>query len=672
MNKRIISAISFALVVVLLCIALCGCDHTPQEVPTQVSGKFDFAFTNADVVKNGTTDYKVVIPSEASDYIKLARDDFVHLFKKATGITLQVLDDTNLSHNADNKYISLGKTTLLATSGITVDKKVLGNDGIRIVTKDNTVFIVGGTDSGTLYGVYDYMYLNFHYEQYSTDCMEIDTGVTDLKLGAFDITDIPDFALRAFNYGMLASSSTFDASMYGYRMRMNKQRGEYMMPIFKDFKTTASTSKSTNADYYLPYETYHDQHPKWFSDNCLNGENQFCYTAHGDASEYELMVEECAKKIEFSLQFFTPQTHPDMNVVTLTMQDNFRCCTCPACMAMKDHYGAESGAVCIFINAVADKVDEWMAKDENAEFRRDDLHIIFFAYNNFEQAPTHYDSQTGTFVSADDKVVLRDNVGVYLAILNNLDYQQSYFGETNSVGKEPLDAWSTLTDFIYYWNYDTNFKLYPYFYDSFNYFTDEMYKYVNTKHVAMYFSQGQETSGETGICWNNLKVYLNAKLSWDTSLTTEELTDKWFDAMFRDASTQMKQLFYAMRIYNDNMLQKYNFYKIRSNYNMVNSREYWNLSTLQGWVQQCDQAKASVAKYQQSNPELYEQICKHIEAEAFSPMYIIVTLYNSQLSVSYKKQLIDRLYYDISWLNLQSQKESEHGSTVSEILKSYM
>ena len=54
------------------------------------------------------------------------------------------------------------------------------------------MYIVGGSDNGVLYGVYDFLKVNFGYEQYYKDCFDIDTGVTDLPLKNYNITDIPD------------------------------------------------------------------------------------------------------------------------------------------------------------------------------------------------------------------------------------------------------------------------------------------------------------------------------------------------------------------------------------------------------------------------------------------------------------------------------------------------
>ena len=665
------------LVAITLMLSLTQCkdpgdsEQTPTETPTyQGTHSFEYKETDREFVKNGKTDYTVVIPDDASDLIKTAAQEFGYLFSTATGISMKTNVDTNLSHNASNKYVSIGETSLLETSGIEIDREELGKDGVRIVTKDNTVYLVGGSDHGSLYAVYDFMKVAFHYEQYFADCMEIDKNVTDLKLYEFNVKNIPDIPLRPINYGFLKTGSeNYDESMLGYRLRIAKDRGEYFMPIFSDYKTTSSSAKSTNTNTYLPYNTYYETHPDWFSNNCINGEYQLCYTAHGNEAELQLMLEECAKKIQFSMQHFTPEKYPDMNVVTLTMEDNFKTCSCNECLrlASNDMYGTEAGAVVIFMNRLGEMIEQWQNKPENAAYKRDNFKLIFFAYNSFENPPVKQ-NEKGEYEPIDESVRCRENVGVYLAICNNIEFQKSFFDEINELGREQLEGWSALSDFLYFWTYETNFKYYMYFYDSFDFFNAEAYQYIASFKPEMFFAQGQEASGDSGTTWNNLKAYLNAKLSWDSSLDTDTLIENWFNAMYREAAQEMKDYFYAMRIYNAALLEKESLYKVRSNYTNIDKRQYWSLATLESWIKACDNAKLAVEKYKMKNPELYQSICNHIETEAVSPIYTILTLHKNQISSTRKAELTDRIVRDIVELGMERKRITEHSGFLSDAI----
>ena len=81
--------------------------RTQNEIP----GKF--------LVKDGVTDYKLVVSDSTNKYVVNAKTDFLILFEKATGISIEaVLDKEVPDYTADSKYISLGNTKLVEQAGI--------------------------------------------------------------------------------------------------------------------------------------------------------------------------------------------------------------------------------------------------------------------------------------------------------------------------------------------------------------------------------------------------------------------------------------------------------------------------------------------------------------------------------------------------------------------------
>ena len=66
--------------------------------------------TDGSIVKNGSTDYKVLIPQNISSDESFALYELTDIFKRATGISLQTVID-NGDADFSNKYISLGETS---------------------------------------------------------------------------------------------------------------------------------------------------------------------------------------------------------------------------------------------------------------------------------------------------------------------------------------------------------------------------------------------------------------------------------------------------------------------------------------------------------------------------------------------------------------------------------
>lgn len=600
------------------------------------------------ILKDGKTDYQVVIPSYCSSTVKTARDEFLHLFKKATGVSLRITVDGasetgegGIEHKADTKYVSIGQTSLLRSSGVKVDSLALGNDGGRIVTEGNTVYIVGGGDTGTLFAVYTFMSIVFNYEQYYKDCMEIDTGVTEVKLRKFNVTDIPDFTFRANNYGAFSDTSIdYDENNFRNRMRIVGTSWSYpFMPIHEQYDDI-NTKKDTihNVFKYLPKANHQVEHPEWYADSG----RQICYTAHGDNESLTLMIEECAKKIENSLKLYTPDVYPDMNTVTLTMEDNSDACTCKDCSALNVQYSTEAAGAIRFVNRVAGLVDEWMQKEENKAYKREDFTIIFFAYAYMVNAPATYNEKTQTWTPMDQTVKLADNVGVFVAPSNNFDYQTNIYAESNRKGRDCVDAWASMSDKIYFWTYSTNFSHYFYMYDSFNFFDTEGYQYLASKKAKYIFNQSQFDQRGAYTAWNCLKVYLDAKLFWNSSLNTNELMDNWFNAMFKEAAPVMKTMFNEMRMQNAVISKENSFYVAGIANHAVDKPKLWPMTMLNSWRGYCDDALVMVERYKEIDATLYEQIRKHIEMEWLSPAFITLSLHKNTLSQAEKSTLVER------------------------------
>lgn len=212
-KKNLLKSITAFIIVAILAFSIVGCKGTDNSesdrgnVNNSGGGaepngenenhRFSYKETNEYLIKNGTTEYKIVIPSEnVSAELNIARDELVRLFKEATGVTLETVSDEGKSHDANGKYISLGDTSLYKSSGLNVDTKTLKKDGARILTKDKTIYFIGKTDTGVINGVYDFLNMHFNFETYFKDTYTLTTGVTELKFMNYDVVDIPDIEYR--------------------------------------------------------------------------------------------------------------------------------------------------------------------------------------------------------------------------------------------------------------------------------------------------------------------------------------------------------------------------------------------------------------------------------------------------------------------------------------------
>ena len=666
MKKRIIS---FILALATCCTFLGACEKETTVQEAYMAKKYAYTdgvhdltapeYTDKYLVENNKTEYSLVLPQKQGKFITAAESEFKTFFKQATGINIKTIteSDDGLTHNATNKYISIGETKMLDSAGIAVDYEKLGAEGVRIVTKDNTIYLVGGSDQGTLNAVYDFMQIVFNFEIYYHDCWVIDE-MQDVKLRNFNVTDIPDIGMRGATWGNVQDN----ANNIGYRFRMAYRLDDHILPL-GDTEHGAVAQSIHNSDNILPSAYWGVEHPRWFSD--AGGKlPQLCYTAHGDQREYKAMVEQIATVMVNNLKKYPVADFPQYSLMTLTMEDNWATCSCTACVNAKYMYGTESGAVIVLCNNVMEKVQEEMQKPENADYYRKDLKLMFFAYHNFVDAPASYREKQEKFVINHPDLQMRDDVGVYFAQSTGMQYLVNIYDKQNEEARNTCLKWFAMTDNVYMWTYQINFLSYLTMHDSFNYFTSDAYQFYAAGGVKALKNQGASQCKDLAN-FNGLKAFLDYKLGWDSTLDENELTDEWFEAMYGVTAPIMRELYEAERkhcLLVMNQAGNLTNYKISVNMYL---QQYWPINTLRTWISYCESAlelaKDTYATYE---PETYQMIKEHIDTEWTPNAYLVLSLYEADYIPTEEYNGYFN-YFDEVFGHLGSMTVNEPGATLA-------
>ena len=353
---------------------------------------YNVASTENMLVENGLTEYKVVIPENPSTVEQTAVKELIYFFDEATGITLQTVSETQITYSQNAKYISVGNTTFAQQANVKADYETLGDTGLTIQTNGQSVFLLGAKEYGTLYAVYEFLSQAFDYEYFASNLIQINRNVKDVPLMDYDIVDVPDYEYNLATYGFIRSSEMI--------------RNRYRMADDSKFFIPVGGRMYHNSFEWLPKEYENVDgveqliHPKWYSieGGKLVG-TQLCYTAQGDAEEYQLMLNaalEKAKELLSDPQYF------DRPILTFTQQDTQTWCECDTCAAEKKKYGTNAAVVVKFVNALRGLIDAWFEGD-GAEYKRD-FTLLFFAYHLTNNSPTVYDEKTNTYTAIDDSV----------------------------------------------------------------------------------------------------------------------------------------------------------------------------------------------------------------------------------------------------------------------------
>ena len=200
-----------ALLLVIVLTFSVGCGSKDERQPDRLISPELYSGTHERTVKerndsfvhDGKTDYKIVVPENASGNLLVAGSELTYFLQLSTGIEFETITDRGLEYSADARYISIGDTKLTsAVNDVTLDYSAMGESGYKIVTRGNTVFFLdaGQYGYGLLYAAYDFLSCMINYHYYTTDTIAYDKDVKEICLKDFDIFEVPDFEWRVVSY----------------------------------------------------------------------------------------------------------------------------------------------------------------------------------------------------------------------------------------------------------------------------------------------------------------------------------------------------------------------------------------------------------------------------------------------------------------------------------------
>lgn len=589
--------------------------------------------TSSAIVANGASDYVIVYPADASSDITIAVDELKQWIQKSTGVVLESRTDADVSWDSSSKYISLGNTVAAEQAEIALTQAV-GFSGFQIKSKGNSIFVIGETEDGVLFGVYELLYRLINFRTYSSDESAYD--VKDrVSFYEFDITDVPDFNYRVTAYG-LSTNDTFLAR----RLRYN-QSDDVWIPV--DGKTWHNTFA------YLPPDEYKTEHPEWYSSDGT----QICFLAHGNQEEADALYETLLAKLIECLE-----EYPERQNITITQEDKRTWCRCDACSANLEKYGTDAATIVQFCNKISADVKAYF-KEKNVDRV---VNICFFAYQMTNNAPVIKNAD-GTYSPVDDSVICDENVCVFYAPID-ADYSHSFYENENSSFAETMKGWKALSDKLYLWIYSTNFNYYLYPYNSFNSMQANYWFALNQGGSYM-FDQGQwNNSNSTG--WGRLKVWLNSKLQWDSSLNMNDLIDEFFTNYYKQAAKPMSELFDLFRMQSAYIEETKNI--TGGIYNDNIKTDLWPQSTLKAILAKVDEAYKAIEPLKANDPEEYEALYDRICLESIAYRYLYIQLYEGRMTTVEANEEKLSFKEDCTRLNVTKVKE---GGDITELWASW-
>lgn len=573
--------------------------------------------TDRPFVTDGSSAYSIVVGSGAEN-AKAAALIQQHIFQ-VSGVSLPVISDSStVTYTADSRLIVLNAPEVFRQAGFVMPEVDLGLTGYVIRSVDNSVLIATASEAGAQKGAIAFLHHAIGYEMYAEDTVAYSNHAETL----------PDFAI--------AERPDFE---YYYQSNYVSQEAAYGMNFSTDLFIPIAGAWCHNSLDCLPMEQYADAHPSWYS---TEG-NELCYTAHGDAAEWELMVQQAAERV-----LEAANAYPDRPFLALTIEDHDTICGCAACEQVRaDYHGANSAACIRFINAVNRLVQDALAEQAKADgTEKRALRLLFFAYRQMEQPPVEWVDDH--WEPMDESVVCDETVGVYLAPIAAC-YSHSFYDEVNTPARDVLEGWSVLTNNMCLWLYETNYTNYLFPLNSYDTML-ETYRFSKQNHAVFLYPEGQHNQGNV-TCFGKLKEYFNARALFSVNDSFAAIADDFFAHYFQEAAAPMRRYFDELQIHLRDLESTWPDID-GTIYNWLCDTKYWSIGTLRHWMDLLNEAYAAIEPLASENPERYQTLKKHIDLESIFPRFAICQLYGNCYTSAVLRNMREALQKDCETLSV--------------------
>ena len=564
--------------------------------------------TTRKFIQGGASDYKIIV-DETNTADKAAADIIIKYLARS-GVTLPIV--TADQYSDDGKFIVINNDTLFAGAGLTVLED-LGVSGYVIKTVGDNVFLQSGGVEGIQYAAAAFLKHTLGLRTYGTADMINNVAGQWAWMPDFNITEKPDIDTHIM--GNWRDSANADVQ---YLMGYTDYADYFLMSADSDGNGVYDhgTENHTSMNY-LPKNTYWsltNGNWKWFSgesqwESIINVPDQLCYTAHGDSAELEEMIQTAAEQMLVRIK-----AQPTAIAGQFSVSDTHSACTCSTCTASYNTYGTHAAAVIQFTNKLNTKLRELMAADAETADREFTLYLM--AYHEYAIAPVTKNAD-GSYSPIDDSVICDEGVGVLYAPIEAM-YTYDLYSNINNDIAENMEMWASLSDHMYYWLYETQFKNYFVPFGSWRASALNMrHSYLNNADIVMI--QGQHnTKASSG--FTTLKVYLNAAFAQNVNADYDALVDAFFTEYYGAAGDTMRQIFDELEAWlNDLAVYHPNLFNGFIANEGQEAAAYWPEELLLHWQALLEQAETEAAGSATA--------LNHITDESMFVRYLLITQY---------------------------------------------
>lgn len=350
---------------------------------------------------------------------------------------------------------------------------------------------------------------------FAPDCERVPEGPLHLPLG--EVVETPAFFARELFWREAMEGA------FAVKLRLNSARSS----ITEEMGGKMMFYNFTHTFYQLVPDTWFDTHPEYFSmveGKRLKDKSQLCLT---NPDVLRLVVEGV-------LQW--KKDNPAYTIFSVSMNDWYNNCQCPACHALDEQEGSAAGSMIAFVNQVAEAVEK----------KYPDVYIHTFAYLYCRKPPLH--------VKPRHNVIIRlcgiencfahpmDTCGCQISAVDvQAGVSADFHGNRQDINPfvEDLKGWAAICDNLYIWDYTTNYANYLQPFPNLKVLQANL-QLFQKNGVKGVFAQGNFAHGQTSAL-AQLKIYLLGKLLWNPDTPLDGLIHAFCHGYYGPAGDVMTQ-----------------------------------------------------------------------------------------------------------------------------------
>ncbi len=471
---------------------------------------------DAYLFSNGTSDYTVVVSHDASQSEHTAARELQFYLQQISGVRL------SLSSNPTPKMIHVG------WSPATGYKKPRDTfQGFRYVTRDGNLYIYGGRNQGTMYGVYAFLENELGIRWYTGDYTKIPKR-SSFKLKSYNHSEKP-----ALDYRLDFYHEPLRNPVWCARNRLNESSSN----ITNQYGGQTSIYGFHSAFKLVNPDKHFNSHPEYYSLRKNRRQHKTGQLCLSNPDVIRIATESILKIIN---------DNPGYWAYDVSQEDNLNYCQCEDCTSLAEQYGGQSGLMLWYVNQLADAVKEVYP----------DKYLCTLAYLYTRHAPTG--------------IVPRDNVVVRLC---NIECCFSHTLDDTTCQRnvdfcEDLTQWGRLTDKIYIWDYVACFKGYLTPYPNFDVLARNLQLFSRNGAIGV-LEEGAHNAPWAD--FSELRQWLIAKLLWNPNQNTSRLIREFCTDYYGPAS---KQVLKYLDLYNRQLRDGHVFFKESPHWKQYAAEEF--------------------------------------------------------------------------------------------------